>query len=210
MTCPVPTNPTINLCGTSIKVNGQLTQLNYASKTQVNFLMPDVSGSVSIEVANRDGVGTTVTLPVQAEIMSLFSQSGNGKGLVAALHWTTPGIARGTVVTMQNPAQANYPLIVYASGLGNYSSLSSKPTVKINRRVLPANLISSITYTNGQYQINIDRLPLVDLNISSTGTYSIQLCGGSICGNVLNLPVQYLKTTTTTANTVLAKNTLRP
>ena len=60
-------SPTLvtSLCGTYVKINGKLAQMNYAGKTQVNFLMPDVSGAVTFELVSEDGSGGVLTLNVK-------------------------------------------------------------------------------------------------------------------------------------------------
>lgn len=188
--CGIPSSPSTNLCGTIVKINGQPVTMSFASKYQVNFLVPNVTGNVNFELSSRDGSGGSVSINVLRETMDLYSQNSSGSGLVSAQHWTTPGIPQGTLVSSTNPARSNYPLVIYASGLGNYGTMSSKPTIKINNRDLPASYISYVGLSNGQYQINLSGLSLSSLGITTSGTYSIQLCGGGVCGNTLQIPVK--------------------
>jgi len=191
-TCPIPTGLVLSLCGTSVKVNDSVVYLNYAGKNQVNFLLPNLVGTnIPFQVSTKNGAGKVITIDIYNEALDLFSQTSNGKGLVSAVHWATPGIKQGTPVTPTNPAMSNSSIVIYASGLGKYGNLSSKPTLKINNRDLPAGNITNIDYTEGLNRIYIKDIPLATLGITATGSYPIQLSAPGISGNTLSIAIKY-------------------
>lgn len=191
-TCPIPSGLVLSLCGTSVKVNDSVVYLNYASKNQVNFQLPNLVGSnIRFQVNNKNGAGKIITIDILNETLDLYSQTSNGKGLVLAQHWATPNIKQGTLVTPTNPASANSTFVIYASGLGKYSNLSSKPTIKINNRDLPAGNIINIDYTDGLNRIYVKDLPLASLGITATGSYPIQLTAPGVSGNSLSIAIKY-------------------
>jgi uncharacterized protein (TIGR03437 family) len=187
--CAASAKPVTSLCGTSIKVDGQSVQISSLSKTQVNFLMPDKTGDLSIEVNSSGNPGNTIVVPVVEKTMDLYSQSSNGKGFVAATHYNTPNIPAGTAITTTNPAKEGSYVILYGSGFGTFGVTSNKPTVNINGKAVKPEYIDYVGYTNGQYQVNIKKLVYSELGVSSNGNYKIQVCGGGVCGNTLEIPL---------------------
>lgn len=102
--------PTV-LAGSVVKVNGTPAQLFFASRYQINFLMPrDVQpGDAMIEVISADGTITRSTLAVSKATPALFTSSSDGRGAPAA-NATPDGVVRYVVGNPDGSANPVGPL----------------------------------------------------------------------------------------------------
>ena len=142
MTLPLP----VSLGGASLVLTDSAgarrnASLLYASQGQVNFAVPDGAASGSGSVAITTG-GETQTFPVtvQAVAPSLFSMSGRGTGVAAALAVTVPqanpqgqstapvfqcGSSGCTSVPITLGANQSVYVSFYGTGVRNRSSLAN-------------------------------------------------------------------------------------
>ncbi len=113
---PLPTT----LGGSVVKVNGVAAQLFYASKSQINFLIPKETqpGTANIEVAAADNSITRSSLTIAMSTPALFTSSSDGRGAPAA-NATPDGIGRyivGNPNGTANPVGVGHYLELYGSG----------------------------------------------------------------------------------------------
>jgi uncharacterized protein (TIGR03437 family) len=103
-----------------VKVNGVAAQLFYASKSQINFLIPKETqpGTATIEVIAADNSVTRSSLPITMATPALFTSSSDGRGAPAA-NATPDGVSRyivGNPNGTANPVGVGHYLELYGSG----------------------------------------------------------------------------------------------
>ena len=186
--CPKPSSTVQELCGTKVIVNNNPAGMNYASKTQLNFLVPGGATSIKLQVINRAGSGPLVDINLDQHTLALYSQNGSGTGLVSAYQ-------NGQLITLDKPALANVnsEITLYASGLGAYTTSNNQaPEVKINGYILrPEYVIFADQTPSAASLVKLSSLPSGDLRLSSgTRNYPIQLCKNNLCGNTVQIPIK--------------------
>ena len=113
-----------SVAGVNVIIDGHPAPLIYASTTQVNVQVPyNVSfgaGKVlSIAFAGAAPAQTTVTIASAAP--GIFSADGSGLGQAVALD--DDGANASSINSSTNPAKIGQPVVLYATGEGNYASL---------------------------------------------------------------------------------------
>jgi uncharacterized protein (TIGR03437 family) len=113
-----------NLSGT-VTIGDRTAQVLYASATQVNFAIPDATASGNASIAVGGQKFTATVLPVAP---ALFSMSGNGTGVAAALVGADPVFSCGTAGCMAIPillGSNSVYVSFYGTGIRNRSSLGN-------------------------------------------------------------------------------------
>jgi uncharacterized protein (TIGR03437 family) len=115
-TLPLPTT----LAGSTLRVNGVLAQLFFASKEQINFLLPPEiqPGLAVVEVISADGTITRSDLPIASTSPAIFTE--NQKGTEAPAADATPdgktSYRVGNSDGSTNPVLIGHYLQLYGTG----------------------------------------------------------------------------------------------
>ena len=150
---PLPTT----LAGSTVKVNGIAAQLFYASKYQINFLLPQSTqpGIATIEVTAADGAITRSDLQIAMATPALFSSSSDGKGAPAA-NGTPDGVIRypvGNPDGSSNPVGVGHYLELYGTGFRKAAFDTMKVT--IGGKQVPVLYSGAHGFFTGVDQINV-------------------------------------------------------
>ncbi len=106
---------TTELKGTQVKVDDTFAPIIYVSDGQISFMMPDEAAghaSASITVVRNGVASNTVSIPVLASALRIFSADSTGHGQAAALNQD------GTVNSPGNPAAAGTYVSLFGGGEG--------------------------------------------------------------------------------------------
>jgi uncharacterized protein (TIGR03437 family) len=172
--------------------------LNYASPTQINFVVPEglASGSVTVTVINSAGVSSTYSTNLASVSPSLFTADSSGKGAPAAI--AVAFAADGSSQVLQVFACTGSPLVCTATpiDLGSASSavylelfgtgirgLSGLPGVSVTLGGKPL----LVTYAGAQNtyqgldQVNV----LLDRSLIGQGAGTLQLTVDGVAANAI-------------------------
>ena len=166
--------------GSVVKVNGVAAQLFYASKSQINFLIPKETqpGTANIEVIAADNSITRSSLPIAMSTPALFTSSSDGRGAPAA-NATPDGIGRyivGNPNGTANPVGVGHFLELYGSGFRRaaFDTLH----VTIGGKEVPILYSGAHGFFTGVDQMNVQVpagvLGNVDLVLSTDGRWRIR------------------------------------
>ena len=176
-------------------------ELMYVSPSQINFVVPTGSapGSAAFTIANGNASLTT-TGTIQSVAPTLFSMSGDGRGVAAANAIEVPAAspqlqspvsvfqcaASGCVPTpIQLSASATVYLILYGTGIRNRSALANV-TANIGGTNVPV-LYAGVQPTfDGLDQVNLT-LPL---SLSGSGEVNIVLTVDGQTANVVTINIR--------------------
>ena len=104
-----------SLGGSTVKVNGRLAMVLYASREEIQFIVPASTepGVAEIVVTNADGYPSLATITVQKVVPGIFTSSGDGSGEALAVDEDTllPGPF--------DPTDARTRVILFATGMRN-------------------------------------------------------------------------------------------
>jgi uncharacterized protein (TIGR03437 family) len=190
----------VTLTVTDSAGTARVAPLMYVSPTQINFVVPSGSapGSANFAVANGNSTLTT-TGTIQSIAPTLFSMSGDGRGVAAAnaiaqqagSQVQTPVAvfqcsASGCVATpIQLGANANVYLILYGTGIRNRSSLTNV-TAYIGGTSVPVLYAGPQSSYAGLDQVNLE-LPQ---SLSGSGEVNIVLTVDGQTANVVTVNIQ--------------------
>ena len=175
--------------------------LMYVSPTQINFVVPEstAAGPTSFAVSNGSGGQFNVTSPVQNVAPTLFSMSGDGKGVAAATALQVQASNSGlqsAVEVFQCGASGCVPvpialgvdtpvvLTLYGTGIRNRSSLANV-TVNINGVNAPVAYAGPQPSYEGLNQVNVT-LPL---SLGGSGLVNIVMTVDGQTSNVVTIDV---------------------
>jgi len=175
--------------------------LMYVSPSQINFVVPSGSapGPATFTIANGNASAST-TGTIQSVAPTLFSMSGDGRGVAAAnameVSAANPQLqspvsvfqcaASGCVPTpIQLSASATVYLILYGTGIRNRSSLASV-TANIGGTNVPVLYAGAQPSFDGLDQMNLT-LPL---SLSGSGEVNIVLTVDGQTANVVAINIQ--------------------
>ena len=106
--------------GTTVTVNGLPAQIFFVSPTEVHFHVPAgvATGTAEVVVTNSDGFQSRGNISVLTAAPGVFTKSADGLGDGMILDADT--LTEGPF----DPASGNLRLLIFATGVRNYSSLS--------------------------------------------------------------------------------------
>ncbi|MGH7751546.1 MAG: hypothetical protein ACREN5_01915, partial [Gemmatimonadales bacterium] len=139
---------------------GRLAPLFYASRNQINFLMPAglaTADNVSVQVVGVGGVVATGTIQVVAAAPAIFSEDASGRGAGAILNGVT--FARGPfgVTTPQNPGDDKRTrLSIFLTGIRNLPNPDTTNDIRLADGSTLANLAESLTVTIGGTAVAVE------------------------------------------------------
>jgi len=141
-----------NLGGCTLMVNGTLAMMQYASPSQINFIIPPgmVAGQASVTIGNG-AQGATGSMMVGPSGPGMFAVNGMGMGEGAMLHGTM--WSQGPFSTTTNGQTT--PISIFLTGL----DLSTKPTVVIGGIPAEVTFFGNAPGYAGLQQINIKYAP---------------------------------------------------
>jgi len=156
--------------GTTVTVNSQPAQIFYVSPTEVHFHVPVATalGTAEVVVTNSDGFQSRGSVVVLRAAPGVFTKSGDGlgEGMILDADTLQPGPF--------DPSSGNLRLIIFTTGVRNYSSLS----VSAGSRTLALESIVSSSTMPGLDEIHV-RVPAdlrgvgkVDLIVTADGRES--------------------------------------
>jgi uncharacterized protein (TIGR03437 family) len=161
------------LAGVRVIVNNQIAYIDYASPTQVNFVVPSGidTDTIAIQLARGSAAGPTVTLALHDSAPALF-QLDSQFAIAAHADWS--------LVTQQAPAHAGDLVMLYATGLGPF--LNPVPDMNKPVGVDPiARLAEFQIYLDGQ-PVDKSLIQYVGAEPVSVGVYQINLLLPAILG----------------------------
>jgi uncharacterized protein (TIGR03437 family) len=176
--------------------------LMYVSPLQINFVVPagTVAGVAQFTINNGSAASSTTTGLVQSVAPTLFTMSGDGKGVPAAnaiqVATAAPQIqspvpvfqcaASGCESTpIALSANTNVYLILYGTGIRNRSSLANV-TTNINGRNVPVLYAGPQSSYEGLDQVNL----LLPLSLSGAGEVNVILTVDGQTANVVTINIQ--------------------
>ena len=170
-TAPLPTE----LAGTTVRVNGVLAQLFFASRGQLNLLVPaeTLPGNAVIEITTNDGTLSRGVFTVSNTAPGLFTANAAGTGTPAAVV-TTDGVNYRAVANPDgSPLALNAGDYLVLFGTGFRRSSAEMATLTIGGRSLPALYVGAQGSFAGLDQLNT-QLPeglsgLVEITFSLNG-----------------------------------------
>jgi uncharacterized protein (TIGR03437 family) len=132
------------LSGTQVLFDGVAAPLVYAQERQVSAIVPyGVFGKseTKLQVSYQDRTSNSLSLPIVATALGIFSLDGSGRGAGAIINQD------GTVNSPNNPASAGSVVFIYATGEGqtNPAGVDGKP----NGYPAPVPLAEPVTATIG-------------------------------------------------------------
>lgn len=147
--------------GTTVTVNGQPAQIFFVSPSEVHFHVPVATslGNAEIVVTNADRFQSRGAVVTSRSAAGVFATSGDGLGDGMILNADT--LQSGPF----DPSNGNLRLIVFATGVRNYSSLS----VFAGGRGLALESILSSTSMPGLDEIHV----LVPADLRGTGNVDL-------------------------------------
>lgn len=198
--------PPLSLDGVTLTVTdsagaSRLAPLIYVSPSQINFVVPQgaSTGTAGFKISNSSSVPISTTGTVQAVAPTLFSMSGDGKGVAAA----TAIRVQASNVQLQSPVPVfrcgasgcvsipidlgvDTPVYVtlYGTGIRNRSSLSNVSVI-INGISAPVQYAGPQPSFEGLDQVNL-ALPL---NLRGSGEVNIVLTVDGQTANVVTINV---------------------
>ena len=175
--------------------------LMYVSPTQINFVVPALteSGTATFTIVNGSAAPPTATATVQAVAPTLFSMSGDGKGVAAAsaisvqaanptLQSPVPVFQCSSSGCVSTPIDVGVDtpviLTLYGTGIRNRSSLSNV-SVTINGINTPVQYAGPQPSFEGLDQVNVT-LPL---GLSGSGEVNVMLTVDGQIANIVTINV---------------------
>ena len=191
----------ITLTVTDSSGTARVAPLMYVSPSQINFVVPDgtAAGTATFTITGGAAAITT-TGPVQEVAPTLFSMSGDGRGVPAAsaiqIQPATPQVqtsvpvfqcaASGCVAApVSLTASASTYLVLYGTGIRNRSSLSNV-TATVHGVSVPVLYAGPQPNFEGLDQVNLG-LPL---SLSGSGAGNIVLTVDGQTANVVTIDIQ--------------------
>jgi uncharacterized protein (TIGR03437 family) len=197
---PPPSLGGVTLTVTDSAGTALVAPLMYVSPSQINFVVPSglAAGSANFTVANGS-TSLTTTGTIQSVAPTLFSMSGDGRGVAAADAVQVQAgsqvqspvsvfqcSASGCVATpIQLSANATVYLILYGTGIRNRSSLTNM-TANINGTNVPVLYAGPQSSYAGFDQVNVS-LPQ---SLSGSGEVNIVLTVDGQTANVVTVDIQ--------------------
>jgi uncharacterized protein (TIGR03437 family) len=169
--------------------------LVYASPTQINFVVPDGTGSGVATLRESDG--STVQMSVQSVVPTLFSMNATGTGVAAATALQVNGQLNSPVSVFQCSASpcTSVPIVLgldtpvyvsfYGTGIRDRSSLSNVH-VTIGDTSVPVQFAGAQTTYPGLDQVNV-QLPL---SLRGAGESNVVLTVDGQISNTVTIRVQ--------------------
>ena len=177
--------------------------LLYVSPSQINFVVPPglASGMAQFTIKNGGSVPITTSAIVQSVAPTLFSMSGDGRGVAAAQAVDTTN-SKNPVQTMVPVFQCsgssgctavpivlspNYTttLVLYGTGIRSVNSLVNV-TANINGTVVPVEYAGPQPTSEGLDQVNVTLLP----SLSGSGSVNVILTVGGQTANPVSIDIQ--------------------
>ncbi len=203
--------PPISLGGVTLTVTdsagtARVAPLTYVSASQINFVVPagTVAGNAQFTISNGSAAslttaGTTTGI-IQSVAPTLFTMSGDGKGVPAAnaiqvttaapqtqssvpVFQCTPSGCESTPIALS--ANTTVYLILYGTGIRNRSSLANV-TININGIDVPVLYAGLQPSYEGLDQINV-QLPQ---SLSGSGQVNVVLTVDGQTANVVTIDIQ--------------------
>jgi uncharacterized protein (TIGR03437 family) len=204
--------PPISLGGVTLTVTdsagaARVAPLMYVSPSQINFVVPagTVAGNAQFTISSGSAAsltttGTTTTGMIQSVAPTLFTMSGDGKGVPAAnaiqvttaapqtqslvpVFQCTASVCDSTPIALG--ANTTVYLILYGTGIRNRSSLANV-TININGTDVPVLYAGPQPSYEGLDQINV-QLPLT---LSGSGQVNVVLTIDGQTANVVTIDIQ--------------------
>ncbi len=198
--------PPLSLGGVTVTVTdsaatARIAPLMYVSASQINFVVPDgtAAGTAQFAIANGSAAPLTTTGPVQSVAPTLFSMSGDGKGVAAAtaiqVQASNPQLQSPVAVfecsasgCVSTPIAlgVDTPIVValYGTGIRNRSSLSNV-SVTINGVSAPVQYAGAQPSYEGLDQVNVT-LPL---SIRGSGEVNVVMTVDGQTSNIVTINV---------------------
>jgi uncharacterized protein (TIGR03437 family) len=190
----------VTLTVTDSAGTARVAPLMYVSPTQINFVIPSGSapGPANFGVTNG-GASLPTTGTIQSVAPTLFSMSGDGRGVAAANAIAVPAgsqvqtpvpvfqcSASGCVSTpIKLSANATVYLILYGTGIRNRSSLGNV-TANIGGTNVPVLYAGPQSSYAGLDQVNL----VLPLSLSGSGEVNIVLTVDGQTANVVTVNIQ--------------------
>ena len=181
--------------------------LIYVSPVQINFVVPSgtAPGTAQFSIANGSAAPVTTTGLIQSLSPTLFSLSGDGRGIAAAQAVRTTGTnppvqtlvpvfqctasSSGAVACQAAPlaldSSSTVTLVLYGTGLRNRSSLQ-KVIAKINGVAAPVQYAGPQPGYEGLDQANVTLPP----SLSGSGNVNVVLTADGQTANVVSIAIQ--------------------
>jgi uncharacterized protein (TIGR03437 family) len=203
--------PPIALGGVTLTVTdsagtARVAPLMYVSASQINFVVPagTVAGNAQFTISNGSAASLTTTGTttgiIQSVAPTLFTMSGDGKGVPAAnaiqvttaapqtqssvpVFQCTPSGCESTPIALS--ANTTVYLILYGTGIRNRSSLANV-TININGTDVPVLYAGPQPSYEGLDQINV-QLPQ---SLSGSGQVNVVLTVDGQTANVVTIDIQ--------------------
>ncbi len=162
------------LAGTAVTVNGERASLFYVSPGQINFLVPEriPPGTARVRVENAGRLSAEISIEVVAAAPGIFTQSGDGRGLAAALRASDQSL-----VTAARPARAGEVVEIFLSGLNG-----AAPSVTLAGRAAEVLFAGPAPGFAGLWQINL-RVPS-----GLQGNIELRVTAAGVASNTVLLP----------------------
>lgn len=163
------------LAGTAVTVNGERASLFYVSAGQINFLLPERTplGTARVRVENAGRPGAEISVEVVQAAPGIFTQSGDGRGLAAALRASDQSL-----VTAARPARAGEVVQIFLSGLNG-----ATPSVTLGGSAAEVLFAGPAPGFVGLWQINL-RVPA-----GLQGNAELRVTAAGVTSNNAILPV---------------------
>jgi len=175
--------------------------LMYVSPAQINFVVPPgvATGTATFTVLNGSAAPLTATAAIQAVAPTLFSMSGDGKGVAAASAFSAPAAnpslespvsvfecsSSGCVSTpIVLSAGAPVVLSFYGTGIRNRSSLANV-SLTINAINVPVQYAGPQPTFEGLDQVNV----VLPLTLQGSGEVNVVLTVDGQLANVVTINV---------------------
>ena len=204
VTTTAPSQPVTSLGGVTVTVtdaNGAsaVAPLLYVSPSQINFVVPGslASGVATFSINTGSSLITTTAI-LQAAAPTLFSMSGDGRGVAAAQAvQTAQNLAQTTVPVFQcgSSGCAAVPLalsssytttlVLYGTGIRNAGSLGIV-TANINGTNLPVAYAGAQPTSEGLDQVNLTLPP----SLSGSGAVNVVLTVDGQTANVVSIDIR--------------------
>jgi uncharacterized protein (TIGR03437 family) len=116
----ISTDLSLELAGTTVKINGEKARLINVSPEEVVFVVPDglADGPAEFVVTNRDGFESKATATIAAVAPGIFTVASNGEGEVVALDSDTQ------LAAPFDPTNGNLRLSLFATGFAQAHNVS--------------------------------------------------------------------------------------
>jgi uncharacterized protein (TIGR03437 family) len=192
----------VTLTVTDSAGTARVAPLMYVSPSQINFIVPSGTalGIANFAIANGGATPLTSTGTIQSVAPTLFSMSGDGRGVAAAIGVAVPAAnpqqqsavpvfqctASGCTATpISLSASAAVYLRLYGTGIRNRSSLANV-AVNVNGTNVPVLYAGPQSSYEGLDQVNLE-LPL---SLSGSGEVNIVLTVDGQTANVVTVSIQ--------------------